>query len=110
MGRCLEPHMWGATRASRSNQIPRVRPTLPTQTTPSELNLPCPPSNLSAVCDLRHRLAVRSRIVIFARGIRSPRCPAFPLNLEPRFAQRGSFRRQKYFRSCDLQDWLCEVG
>jgi MFS family permease len=40
-------------------------------------------------CDMRHRLAVRSRVVMPPRGIKS--CPAFPHNLEPRFAQRGSF-------------------
>src|SRR5262249_5896802 len=95
MGRCLEPHMWGATRASRSNQIPRVRPTLPTQTTPSELNLPCPPSNLSAVCDLRHRLAVRSRVAMLC-GVSSPTVMprALTCNLAPRLhhGEELSFR------------------
>src|SRR5262249_46528536 len=32
-----------------------------------------------------------------SEGYRSPRCPAFPLNLEPRFAQRGSFSPSKIF-------------
>src|SRR5262249_60954056 len=47
--------------------------------------------NLSAVCDMRHRLAVRSRVVIPAhRSNLITLCPA-SLNFEPRFAQRGSF-------------------
>ena len=40
---------------------------------------------------MRHRLAVRSRIVIPAHGAHLiTACPA-SLNFEPRFAQRGSF-------------------